>query len=159
MGNGGTLILLDGNVFYGEVKYDQIKNTVTLVKGHEWAFDGRSAWRSVAERWANETTQWIGSNYLCCYGDDIIFRNNPFSIKHDEEQFVTNPSAKILLDYNATENKSNPRKFVIATYAMDYGNGKVLTMGLYTDDLKGNQRFWDFFDSLIFEYVLRDKSH
>ena len=61
-------------------------------------------------------TQWVGSNYLCCYSDEIVFRNNPFDIKHDEEQYVTNPHAKILLDYNATENKPNPRKFVIATY-------------------------------------------
>jgi len=155
--NGGILILLDGNVFYAEVKYDEITDTITFVKGHDWAFDGNSAWRSVPERWQNETSQWMGSNYLCCYGDDIIFRNNPFNIKHDEEQYITNSRAKILLDYNATENKPNPRNFVIATYAMEYGNGKVLTLGLYTDDLKGNHRFWSFFDSLLFEYVLGDR--
>ena len=155
--NGGTLILLDGNVFYAEVKYDESSDSVTLVKGHDWAFNGRSAWKSVPERWANETTQWVGSNYLCCYSDEIIFRNDPFGIEHDEEQYITNPRAKILLDYNATENKPNPRQFVIATYVMGYGNGQVLTFGLYTDDLKGNQRFWNFFDSLIFEYVLGDK--
>ena len=140
-----------------EVKYDEITDKITLVKGHGWAFDGKSAWKSIAERWEDETSQWVGSNYLCCYGDDIIFRNNPFDAKHDEEQYVTNPNVKILLDYNATENEPNPRKFVVATYEIDYGKGKVLTLGLYTDDLKGNQRFWRFFDSLIFQYVLGDK--
>jgi hypothetical protein len=107
---------LDGNVFYGEVKYDENTDKITLVKGHNWAFNGNSAWKSVQERWLNETSEWVGSNYLCCFDDDIIFRNNPFDIKHDEEQYITNPRGKILLDYNATENKPHPREFVVATY-------------------------------------------
>ena len=157
--NGGILILLDGNVFYAEVKYDETTDKITLVKGHGWAFNGKSAWKSNEERWANETSQWVGSNYLCCFEDDIIFRNNPFDAKHDEEQYITNPHVKILLDYNATENEPDPRKFTIATYEFDYKRGKVLTMGLYTDDLKGNERFWRFFDSLIFQYVLGQNVH
>lgn len=64
--NGGILILLDGNVFYAQVSYDRHYHTVTLVKGHGWAFNGRSAWKSVGVRWANETSQWIGSNFLPC---------------------------------------------------------------------------------------------
>jgi len=157
--NGGILILLNGNVLYAEVKYNETTDTITFAKGHNWAFNGNSAWKSVQERWLNETSQWVGSNYLCCFFDDIIFRNNPFNIKHDEEQYITNPRAKILLDYNATENEPNPRKFVVATYELDYMKGKVVTLGLYTDDLKGNERFWRFFDSLIFQYVLVDKAH
>ena len=157
--NGGILILLDGNVFYAEVKYDETTDKITLVKGHGWAFNGKSAWKSIAERWEDETSQWVGSNYLCCFEDDIIFNNNPFDAKHDEEQYVTNPNVKILLDYNATENEPNPRKFTVATYEFDYKRGKVLTMGLYTDDLKGNERFWRFFDSLIFQYVLGQNVH
>jgi hypothetical protein len=99
----------------------------------------------------------MGSNYLSCYSDDIIFKNNPFDIKHDEEQYITNPRAKILLDYDATENEPNPRNFTMATYEIEHEKGKVLTLGLYTDDLRENQRFWRFFDSLIFQYVLEDK--
>ena len=38
--NGGVLILLDSNVFYAEVAYDPIDQRITLVKGHNWAFDG-----------------------------------------------------------------------------------------------------------------------
>jgi N,N-dimethylformamidase beta subunit-like, C-terminal len=155
--NGGILILLDGNVFFAEVNYDASTDKIKLVKGHHWAFNGKSAWQSVRETWANETSEWVGSNDLCCFGSDIIFRNNPFDAKHSEEQYITNPNAKILLDYNATENKPNPRKFVVATYELEYKKGKVITLGLYTDDLKGNQRFWRFFDSLIFQYVLREK--
>ena len=63
--SGGTLIILDGNIFYAEVKCNRNTNTVSFVKGHGWAFNGKSAWKSVAERWKDETSQWIGSNYLC----------------------------------------------------------------------------------------------
>lgn len=154
--NGGILILLDGNIFYAEVKYDETNDMIT--KGHDWAFNIKSAWKDIKERWFNETSHWVGSNYLCCFSDDIIFRNNPFDIKHNEEQYVTNPHVKILLDYNETENKADPRKFVIATYELEYKKGSVLALGLYTEDLnEGNQRYWRFFDSLIFQYVLGEK--
>ena len=62
-----------------------------------------------------------------------------------------------MLGYNATENEPHPRYFVITTYELDYLKGKVLTLGLYADDLKSNERFYRFFDSLIFQYVLGDK--
>jgi hypothetical protein len=101
----------------------------------------------------------VGGNYVCCYSDDIIFRNYPFEIKQDEEQYITNPNVKILLDYSATENKPNPRKFVIATYELDYKKGKVITLGLYADDLKENERFWRNFDSLMFRYAFGEKVH
>ena len=63
--NGGTMILLDGNVFYAQVGYDRNTQTITLIKGHGWAFNGKSAWKSVIERWRNETSQWVGSNSFC----------------------------------------------------------------------------------------------
>jgi hypothetical protein len=75
--DGGTMIILDGNIFYAEVDYDNCTETIRLVKGHGWAFNGKSAWKSVGERWANETANWVGSNYLC-YSCDITFANNPF---------------------------------------------------------------------------------
>ena len=125
--NGGTMIILDGNVFYAEVKYDRNNQTVTLVKGHSWAFNGKSAWRSIGERWANETSQWVGSNYLC----DLcvkIFLNNPFGYIPHEEQYITNPHDIILLNYNASIPRpilSAVSKPVIATYELNYQNGKV----------------------------------
>src|SRR5919205_1505736 len=42
--NGGTMMLLDGNVFFAEVKYNPHTKTESLVKGHWWAFNGKSAW-------------------------------------------------------------------------------------------------------------------
>jgi hypothetical protein len=154
--NGGVLILLNGNIFYGEVEYDNNTNTVKLVKGHGIAFNGNTAWKSVKERWKVETSQWVGSNYKCCFSYEFIFHNDPFGITHVEEQYITNPKAKILLDYNATIN-GDPRKFVIATYELDYKRGKVITLGIWTvNKLFDNDRFLRFFDTLLFQYALRE---
>ena len=159
--SGGVLILLDGNVFYAEVNYDKKTQTITLVKGHRWEFDGTFASTSVDERWANETTEWVGSNYCECWGvDNIRFANNPFGVIHNEEQYITNPNAKIILDYQAYdvgESKFLPSDFKIATYELDYKKGKVITLGLYTDDLLfKNDKFKRFFDSLMYYYVFRE---
>ena len=114
---GGTMILMDGNVFYAEVKYDRNTHTITLVKGHGWVFNGKSAWRSLGGRWANETSQWLGSNYLC-YSCNVTFANNPFEYRHHEEQYLTNPKDLILLNYNASITKKGlkPVKISIATH-------------------------------------------
>jgi hypothetical protein len=66
---GGIMIILDGNVFYTEVTYDRNMPhpTVTLVKGHSWAFNNKSAWKSIGERWAKENSEWVGSNYLAIH--------------------------------------------------------------------------------------------
>lgn len=88
--DGGRMIILDSNIFYAEVKYNKNTQTITLLKGHGWAFNGRSAWKSVAEGWKDETSQWVGSNYLC-YQCGIIFDNDPFEYRHHEEQYITNP--------------------------------------------------------------------
>ena len=49
--NGGILILPYSNIFYAEVKYNYKNDTINLVKGHYWAFNGKSAWRSINEKW------------------------------------------------------------------------------------------------------------
>jgi hypothetical protein len=150
--NGGTMIILDGNVFYAEVDYDNSTETIRLVKGHGWAFNGKSAWKSIGERWANETAQWVGSNYLC-YLCDITFANNPFRYIHHEENYVTNPNDIILLDYNATDyNYKTDIKHVIATYELNYEKGKVIGLGIYSDDIIANGKFDRFLDSLLLQY-------
>jgi hypothetical protein len=151
--NGGTMIVLDGNVFYAEVKYDRQSNIVTLVKGHYWAYNGRSAWKSIAERWRNETAQWIGSNYLC-YLCVNAFVNNPFGYQPHEEQYLDNPHDTILLNYNASiPRKDYPSTLrlapIVATYELNYKKGKVITLGIYSDDVITNHKFDSYFDSLL----------
>jgi len=152
--NGGTMILMDGNVFYAQVKYNRNTHTITLVKGHGWAFNGKSAWRSVGERWPNETSQWLGSNYLC-YSCNVRFANNPFHYKHHEEEYLTNPKDLIVLNYNAsiTKKDSKPEKILIATYTLNYKKGKVVALGIYSDDIITNRKFIKYFDSLLLRYV------
>jgi hypothetical protein len=154
--NGGTLILMDGNVLYVEVKYNRNVHTITLIKGHGWAFNGESARRSVGERWANETSQWIGSNYLC-YSCNITFANNPFHYKHHEEQYLTNPNDRILMDYKAylsNYQKTSVRKpILIATYVLNYQKGKVVVLGIYSDDIITNSKFDRYFDGLLMQYT------
>jgi hypothetical protein len=172
--NGGILILPYSNTFYSEVSYDKNNESIRLVKGHGWAFNGKSAWNSIKERWENETSQWVGSNYLC-YSCNITFANNPFEYKHHEEQFITNPEVKILLDYNATisehnnlqevksnnsdiENNKDPTKISknlrIAAYEHDYKKGKVIALGIYPDGaLMNDDRFNRFFDSILLKYT------
>src|ERR671938_452300 len=98
--NGGTMMLLDGNVFFAEVKFNAQTKTESLVKGHWWAFNGKSAWRSIGERWPEETSQWVGSNYLC-YRCVNAFGNDPFEYIPHEEQYISNHNDSILLNYDA----------------------------------------------------------
>jgi hypothetical protein len=151
--NGGTLIVLDGNAFYAQVNYNRNTDAITLVRGHGWEFDGKSAWKSVNERWKKDTSKWLGSNYLC-YSCKIIFLNNRFGYKHHEEQYLTNPNDKILMNYNAlvisTKNYHPPMaKPVIATYKLNYQKGRVIVLGIYSDDIISNSNFDKFFDKLI----------
>jgi hypothetical protein len=173
--HGGTMVILDGNIFYAEVKYDINTHTVTLVKGHGWAFNGRSAWKSIAERWKDETSQWAGSNYLC-YRCGITFDNDPFEYKHHEEQYITNPKDVILFNYGASMPRHNNKpslvlsssshllpaskgggvidtKRIIATYELIYQKGKVIALGIYADDIITNNKFDKYFDNLLLRYA------
>jgi hypothetical protein len=172
---GGTMIVLDGNIFYAEVKYDRNMQTVTLVKGHGWSFNGMYALKSVAERWKDETSQWVGSNYLC-YRCGITFDNDPFEYKQHEEQYITNHKDRILFNYNAlmpkqlklssaqpssslssttTTTAAEQGKHIIATYELSYRKGKVIVIGIYSDDIITNSKFDKYFYTLLLRYALR----
>ena len=119
-----------------------------------WAYNGKSAWKSVRERWANETSQWVGSNFFCL-SCNITFANNPFQYKHHEEQYVTNPNDLILLNYHASTSikQSKTTDPVIATYGLNYHKGKVIALGIYSDDIIANSKFNKFFDRLLVKYA------
>ena len=154
--NGGTMFLLDGNVFYAQVKFDRNTNMVTLVKGHGWAFNGRSAWKNVAERWAKETSEWVGSNYLC-YSCDITFANDPWEYKHHEEQYITNHKDKILMNYNASliHYPIPSLRPIIATYELNYQKGRVISLGIYSDDIITNESFDKYLGKLVSQYSVQ----
>jgi hypothetical protein len=179
--NGGTIVFIDANVFYAEVRYDKDNQTITLVKGHEWEFDGKAARRSVPERWYNETKDWAGGNFLVnSIRSNITFANNPFNYTHFEEQFVNNPKAKIIIDYGVKFPKDYVEEYskknelpvdkriediAVGTYELNYGKGKVIMLGLsagtLVQDQAGilvdNQKFKMFFDKVILPKALCPK--
>ena len=73
-----------------------------MVKGHLFEFDGKVAKRSEEdERWKNETSQWLGSNILPELKASY-FKEMPFNYTRNEEQYINNPNAVILYNYNLT---------------------------------------------------------
>lgn len=146
--NGGILFLLDSNTFYAEIEYDKVNNEITFIKGHYWGSDGEKAWRDVKERWAEETTEWVGSNFGCssCI---INFDNNPFSYGHHEENYITNPNVKILLDYQA----KSEFDYLIAAHELPFGKGKVIGLGIFGTDVVHNDNFLKFVDTIIFSNI------
>ena len=159
--NGGTIVFLDGNVFYGQVRYDSKMCTVTLVKGHDWDFDGKAAIKADHEAYFDDKKEWVGSNFL--YGDisvPIGFSDNPFNYTRFEENYVSNPNVTILLDYAAQIPQEiledNPQAVgsKIATYELSYGKGKVIMMGIYAENLNGNEKFLKFFDHIVLPRAL-----
>ena len=160
--NGGTIVFNDANIFTVEVKYDNTFNTVTLVRGHGWAYDGSSAWRAESERWLNENQQWVGSNFIeIPANENVTFSNNPFNYDHSEEQIVTNPNAEIIFDFGVIEHTSYeigeqidkeqhfPNFGKVAVYEMNSGKGKVINIGIYAHKLEDNEAFLDFYEEEI----------
>jgi hypothetical protein len=120
--NGGTLVPLDGNIFYAQVTFDPQTCTVHFLKGHDWEFDGTGMHKGVSERFADENKKFLGSNFVINdISDPETYSNNLFNYSHFEENFLANPNATILIDYGAkipkstssTENaNSNPNSAV-----------------------------------------------
>jgi hypothetical protein len=151
--NGGTLIILDGNVFYAEVRYDKPSQTITLVRGHGFRFDGHTVRHDVLERWENETRQWVGSNFYHFASENyhLAIFNNPFQyrVSYAEEQFISNPEDKIILDYGSSD-----LRYPIATYELNFGKGRVIGTGIWSEQVMGNTQFLKFFDDLLVNYAV-----
>jgi phage-related protein len=157
--NGGRLILIDGNVFYAEVKYDPKNCAIELLNGHGWTVRDGIAKKGPDERWLKENREWMGSNFLFSdIAEPVKFKNNPFNYSHFEENFISNKNASILLDYLAeipiTVMKDNNLTISphIATYELDVGKGKVIAVGLYGTNLAFDNKFIDFFIKTVLQH-------
>jgi Bacterial Ig domain len=173
--NGGNIIFLDSNIFYAEVKYDEASCIVTLVKGHNWEFDGQAVRKGVWERYAEENREWMGSNFINRdISNPVKFDNNPFGYAHFEENELLNSNAKVLIDYGAKfklESADNPLIIGgllkpdeysdlgkrVATYELQSGNGKVIMLGIYGQNLVNNTAFSDFFDKIVLPRAVGEK--
>ena len=58
------------------------------------------------------------------------------------------------MDYPFTNSApSIPKKIVVATYELNYKKGKIIDIGLYSDDIISNGYFDRCFDSLLVKYA------
>jgi hypothetical protein len=148
--NGGTIVFTDANILYAEVSYNKTTDSISLVDGHDWTIEGETAHKGLGERWLHDNKEWMGSNFLDIDSDKkLYFKNNPFNYTHTEEQYVTNPKAKILLDYKAYNFTNGYHNETIATYEMNYGKGKVINLGIWGHTLTTNTAFLNYFDKVI----------
>jgi glucose/arabinose dehydrogenase len=154
--NGGTIVFTDANELFAEVSYNKTNDSITLVKGHYWKYaDGIGATRSISERWLNENKEWHGSNFFDVPSKyTVYFRNNPFNYTHTEEQHVTNPRAKILINYDTSYSSNKYPNATIATYYMDYMKGRVINLGIWGHTLVDNKAFLNYFDNTIIPLAL-----
>lgn len=158
--NGGTLVFIDSNAFYAEVSYDKAECNVTLVKGHDWEFNGEFARRGMSERYQEENKEWAGTNYMInALWDPVSFKNIPFNYSHFEENYISNPNATILHDYglHVADDYDGPdwhKNATIAAYEMTHGNGRIIGMGIYGQNLAKDPQFLDFFDRVILVHAL-----
>ncbi len=81
-----------------------------------------------------------------------IIRSNTH---HHEEPYVTNPNDLILLNYRASTSIKQPKIVdpLIATYELNYRKGKVIALGIYSEDIIAKNRFNKYFDSLLVKYA------
>jgi parallel beta-helix repeat protein len=154
--NGGTIVFTEANILFAEVSYNKSNDSITLVKGHYWVFDGKGATPSVSERWLNENKEWMGSNFFDVPSEEkVYFANNPFNYTHNEEQYVSNPGAKILIDYHAYDIPGRYyRHATVAAYQMNYLDGKIINLGIWGHVVEDNKAFLNYFDNVIIPLAL-----
>src|SRR5256712_8401649 len=149
--NGGMILFIDSDFFHVEVSYNENENTVTLMKGHGFEFYSTFAEKGIDQRWFNETKEWTGGNFWSLTSNaKVSFTNNIFNYTHHEEEYVNNSSDIIIADYGA-EGPMEGKSPTIATYKLNYGNGEVIVIGLYGQDLTNNEKFLNFVGSLLLQ--------
>jgi parallel beta-helix repeat protein len=157
--NGGTIVFNQSNSLFAEVSYNNFNDSITLVDGHFWKFDGKTAKNSTGERWLNENKEWVGSNFLDVSSKlNVYFRNNPFNYTHVEEQYVTNPKANILVNFHAYSLPDKYANATVAIYEMNYGKGKSINLGIWGPTLANNTKFLNYYDNVILPIALNESS-
>jgi hypothetical protein len=152
--NGGTIVFSEADILTTEVSYNKTNDSITLVKGHSWKFNGKGATPSIHERWLNESKDWIGSNFFAVPSYyKVYFRNNPFNYTHSEEQYVSSPNAKILINYETSYSSKQYPNATIATYYMDYGKGRIINLGIWGHTLVNNKPFLNYLDTTIIPFA------
>jgi hypothetical protein len=160
--DGGRLIFMDATNFFAEVRFYAQTNHLALVKGHGWGFDGKKVWHDVRERWSQESTNWIASNF-CCFGygrrydGALLVGTNVISVslqakfgpkvfqsyKGHEENRITNSSfTEILAQWVQLDSTSQN---LVAAYSHRFMHGTVIHIGIMSSDVISFDRSVQFF--------------
>jgi hypothetical protein len=160
--DGGRLIFMDATNFFAEVRFYPQTNHLALVKGHGWGFDGKKVWHDVRERWSQESTNWIASNF-CCFGygrrydGALLVGTNVISLslqakfgpkvfqsyKGHEENRITNSSfTEILAQWVQLDSTSQN---LVAAYSHRFMHGTVIHIGIMSSDVISFDRSVQFF--------------
>jgi len=155
---GGTLVLMGHSLEY-PVAYNATTNMETLVYGHNWAFNGKYAYRIACGSntyvascpWAKNNTDWFGSNTCeaSCFhkyklngsavnlGDPIgralsnEFGGTVFkSYFEHEDDSVTNMSGTSIVSVFVNDSTN-----LIASYTHQFRRGTVVGFGFFGDDI------------------------
>jgi N,N-dimethylformamidase beta subunit-like, C-terminal len=146
--SGGRLILMGGDDLVVRVDYNSTTGYETYVIGHGFDFNGKTAWLSTVRPFASSNTAWTGSNYCCFHrfaykgavpntanpiGGELgaVFGDKVFGeYSSHEEAGLTNMTDTSLvatfIDQNGT---------LVAAYAHKYGDGAVVCMCVFADDI------------------------
>jgi hypothetical protein len=160
--DSGRLIFMDATNFLAEVRFYSQTNHLALVKGHGWGFDGKKVWHDMRERWSQESTNWIASNF-CCFGygrrydGALLVGTNLISLslqakfgpkvflsyKGHEENRVTNSSfTEILAQWVQLDSTSQN---LVAAYSHRFMHGMVIHIGVMSSDVISFDRSVQFF--------------
>jgi hypothetical protein len=160
--DGGRLIFVDATNFFAEVRYYSQTNHLALVKGHGWGFDGKKVWHDVRERWSQESTNWVASNF-CCFGygrrydgaflvgANVISRElqEKFGSKvflsyhgHEENRVTNNTFTEILAQWSQLDTGSHS---LVAAYIHRYRHGTVIHIGVMASDVISYDKSVQFF--------------
>ena len=52
------------------------------------------------------------------------------------------------------DNNTGTKKVMVAAYELGYLKGKVISLGIYSDDIIRNLNFDKYFDNLVLHYAL-----
>ena len=145
---GGTMILTDSDSFQVEVGYSAHSNHEWLIGGHGWAFNGQVATPSVQNFFNQTNADWLASS-LCCFHDYVYTgatpnRNNPIgrvlsqtfgslvfkTYRSHEENAIDNfTDTSIIATFRDTSG------IVVAAYIHRFGYGRVISSGVFLDDI------------------------
>jgi len=165
---GGTLVMPGSHSIEWPVVYNPATKTETFTQGHNFAWNGKTAWPSTCGDkhfatcpWAANYNDWVASEPVGATGikfngsttnannvigkalakefGSVVFK--PY--KAHEENVVTNMTGTSIIS-----TFSNQSIGLVASYVHDFGKGRVVCMCVFGDDIIGTDPSAQYFLSL-----------